>query len=144
MALILVVLILILLVFGNSIEGTISVNFPEFSKVAELILKIRDMISILVMFVIFLFVYKFSSGKKEHSFKTSILGAAFTSIALYLVSLFFSIYVNIFTNFSVIYGSLATITLILMWLYTIIYVIFLGAEINVITEEWVLRKRHKF
>ncbi|MCI9366460.1 MAG: YihY/virulence factor BrkB family protein [Clostridia bacterium] len=53
----------------------------------------------------------------------------------YIVSYFFSIYVNIFTNFSVIYGSLATITLILMWLYSIIYLILLGAEINVMIKE---------
>ncbi len=64
-----------------------------------------------------------------------IIGAVFTTISWYLISFFFSIYVNIFTGFSIIYGSLATITLIMMWLYTIIYVIFLGAEFNVITAD---------
>lgn len=63
------------------------------------------------------------------------MGATFTTISWYLISFFFSIYVNIFTDFSIIYGSLATITLIMMWLYTIIYAIFLGAEINVMTAD---------
>ena len=57
----------------------------------------------------------------------------------FVVSYFFSIYVDIFTDFSIIYGSLATITLIMMWLYAIIYIILIGAEINVELEK-VLRK----
>ena len=50
----------------------------------------------------------------------------------FALSYFFSIYIDIFTNFSIIYGSLTTVILIMMWLYAIIYVILLGAEINVI------------
>ena len=51
------------------------------------------------------------------------------------VSYFFSIYINIFTNFSIIYGSLTTIILIMMWLYAVIYIILIGAEINVMLEK---------
>lgn len=61
----------------------------------------------------------------------------------FLVSYFFSIYVDIFTSFSVIYGSLATITLIMMWLYAIIYIILLGAEINVILDIKRVKRRRK-
>jgi len=136
-ALMVVVVILILLVFGNSLEGLIDEHFHELSSVFDFIISVRGIISISLMFVIFLFMYRFFSGRRGISFKNCMIGAAFTSIAWYLVSYFFSIYVEIFTNFSVIYGSLATLILILMWLYAIIYVIFLGAEINLVTEKWV-------
>ena len=136
-ALMVVVVILILLVFGNSLEALIDDHFHELSGVFDFIISVRAIFSISLMFVIFLFMYRFFSGRKGIGFKNCMLGAAFTSIAWYLVSYFFSIYVDIFTNFSVIYGSLATIILILMWLYAIIYVIFLGAEINMVTEKWV-------
>lgn len=63
------------------------------------------------------------------------IGAVFTTAGWYIISFFFSIYVDIFTGFSIIYGSLATITLIMMWLYAIIYAIFLGAELNVVTAD---------
>ena len=82
--------------------------------------------------------------------KHCIVGAIFTTTSWYLISFFFSIYVDVFTEFSIIYGSLATITLIMMWLYAIIYAIFLGAEINVMTADKIdflfkklKNKRHK-
>lgn len=134
-ALLLIIIILILLVFGNSIELVIREKFQGFSGILEFILNARGIISISVMFVIFLFMYRFLPKGKGNRIRNCILGAIFTSVAWYLISFFFSIYVNIFTNFSIIYGSLATITLIMMWLYAIIYIILLGAEINVVTEE---------
>ena len=88
---------------------------------------------------IFLFVYRVSANKEFRSFKNCFIGASFTAIAWFAISFFFSIYVDIFTNFSVIYGSLATLIIILMWLYAIIYAIFLGAEINTITAGLVNR-----
>ena len=122
--------------FGNLLEASINRRFPEFSELLEFVLKARGVISIVLMFFIFLFMYKIVSKKKGERRKRCWIGAAFTSIAWYLISFFFSMYVNIFTDFSVIYGSLATIVLIMMWLYAIIYVILLGAEINVELEKY--------
>ena len=134
-ALVLILVILILLVFGNSIASTITNNYYELSGIVNFVLNLRFVFSISIMFIIFLFMYRFCGGKEKKKFKHCIIGAIFTAIAWYLISFFFSIYIDIFTNFSVIYGSLATITVIIMWLYTIIYVILLGAEINVATQE---------
>lgn len=134
LALILIILILVLLVFGNSIETAIKEHFGEFNGVANIISIARSTVSIAVMFFVFLFMYKLTAGKGKR-LKYCASGAAFTAIAWYAISFFFSIYVNIFTNFSVIYGSLATIIIIMMWLYAVIYTILLGAEINVIVEE---------
>lgn len=139
LALLLVVVILVLLLFGNSLETVIRERFSEFSSVIDIIFSLRNGFSIIMMFFIFLFVYRVSANKEIRSFKNCVLGASFTSIAWFAISFFFSIYVNIFTNFSVIYGSLATLIIILMWLYAIIYAIFLGAEINIITAGWLNR-----
>lgn len=135
LALVLVIVILILLVFGNIIEQTIRENFQGFSGILAFIINARIVISIVSLFVIFLFMYRFTQNRKGKKLKNCLIGAAFASISWYLISFFFSIYVDIFTSFSIIYGSLATITLMMMWLYAIIYVIFLGAELNVITED---------
>ena len=86
--------------------------------------------------------YKITAGKGK-KLKNCILGAGFTAIAWYAISFFFSIYVKIFTNFSVIYGSLATIIIIMMWLYAVIYTILLGAEINIVAEEMWKSKKNK-
>lgn len=135
LALALVIAVLILLVFGNTIEVAVNTNFPEFSGFLDFVLHARAIISIAGMFMIFLFLYRISQRKEKRSTRNCIPGALFTAIGWYFISFFFSIYVNIFTNFSIIYGSLATITIIMMWLYTIIYVLLLGAELNIMLEE---------
>ncbi|MCI8396505.1 MAG: YihY/virulence factor BrkB family protein [Clostridia bacterium] len=136
-ALILIILILLLLVFGSSIEETLKQSFPQLTPIIALIITARSAISIAFMFFVFLFMYKFSPRRKEKNFIHYTMGAIFTSGAIYAISFFFSIYVNIFTNFSIIYGSLATLIIILMWLNAIIYAILLGAEINSIAEDWI-------
>lgn len=134
-ALILVIFILVLLVFGNLIETSINKNFQKFSGIIQFVLNARSIISIATMFIIFLFMYKLTAKEKGKGLKSYAIGAIFTAIAWYLISFFFSIYVKIFTSFSIIYGSLATIIIIMMWLYAVIYAILLGAEINVAIGE---------
>lgn len=120
---------LVLLVFGSSIISTIQENFgllkgyTLFSKI------ITYVIALLVIFVVFLCIYKFIPGHKI-TFKSQIRGAAFGSIALNVVSFVFARYLDIFKGFSITYGSLTTLMLIMMWTYTCFYIIFLGAEIN--------------
>ena len=143
LALAIVIVILVFLVFGNLLEQTIVENFRGFNAILEFIINARYIISIASLFIIFLLMYRVTQNKKGIKFRNCILGALFSAIAWYLISIFFSIYVNIFTNFSIIYGSLATITLMMMWLYAIIYVIFLGAEINIITEGRIEQKFNK-
>ena len=133
----LIILVLLLLVFGTSIEETLKQNFPQVTPLIAILATARSAISIVIMFLVFLLMYKFSPRRKGREFIYYILGSIFTSVAIYAISFFFSIYVNIFTNFSIIYGSLATLIIILMWLNTIIYAILLGAEINAISEEWI-------
>ena len=64
------------------------------------------------------------------TFKSQIRGALFGSIALNIVSFVFSKYLYIFRGFSITYGSLTTLILIMMWTYACFYIVFLGAEIN--------------
>ena len=53
-----------------------------------------------------------------------------------MISFVFSIYLDVFTGFSTMYGSLTTIILILLWFYMCMYVILLGGEINALLETY--------
>ena len=68
--------------------------------------------------------------KHKLSFKSQIPGAIFGAVTLNIVSFVFSQYLNIFKGFSITYGSLTTLMLIMMWTYACFYIAFLGAEIN--------------
>jgi len=68
--------------------------------------------------------------KHKVSIKNQVYGAIFGAVALNIVSYVFSIYLDIFKGFSITYGSLTTLILVMMWTYACFYTIFLGAEIN--------------
>ena len=63
LALMLIILILVLLVFGNSIELAIKEHFGELNGIANIIGFARSAVSIAVMFFVFLFMYKITAGK---------------------------------------------------------------------------------
>ena len=62
--------------------------------------------------------------------KEEVPGALFTSVLWILFSYLFSIYIDYFTNFSSVYGSLTYIVLFMLWMYVCMDILFLGALIN--------------
>lgn len=130
-----IIFVLIIIVFGNKINYSLQEKFPMITTISSFILNIRSIVVISSLFIVFALIYKFAPNRRGNRLVKQLPGAIFASFGWFIVSYFFSIYFDIFTDFSIIYGSLATITLILMWLYTIIYIILIGAEINVLLEK---------
>lgn len=120
---------LIILVFGNSIISTIQESFGLFENYTLLSQLLTQVVFLLIAFVVFLCLYKFIPGYKI-TFRSQIPGAIFGSIALIIISFVFSKFLVIFKGFSITYGSLTALMLIMMWTYACFYDIFLGAEIN--------------
>ena len=98
-----------------------------------------DAVTIFATFIIFLLLYKFMP-KRRVTFKSQIWGAVFGAIALNVVSFVFSKYLDIFKGFSITYGSLTTLMLVMMWTYSCFYTVFLGAELNKILNILKIRK----
>ena len=119
----------VILVFGNPIISTIQEEFGLLKDYTIFSQILTQMVLIFIAFILFLCLYKFIPGHKI-TFKSQVPGAMFSAIALIVVSFVFSKYLDIFKGFSITYGSLTALMLIMMWTYTCFYVIFLGAEIN--------------
>lgn len=126
---ILIVLGLTLLVFGDSLKYIIQQQLEGIKNYNVLMSIFTQLVFWIITFVIFLFIYKFIP-KHDMSFKGQIYGAVFGSIALNVISFIFSKYLYIFKGFSLTYGSLTTLMLIMMWTYACFYTVLLGAEIN--------------
>ena len=124
-----VILSLLLLVFGNSINIFLQQRFNIFSKVINLILNSKIIISIISLTIILTIMYKFIP-KHKYRLKKQLPGAVFAALACNIISLFYSIYVDVFKGFSLMYGSLTTIVLAMMWVYACMYSILIGASIN--------------
>lgn len=126
---ILVTIGIVILVFGKSIISTIQSKFGLLENYTLILQLITQIAFVFIVFVVFLCLYKFIPGHKI-TFKSQVPGAVFSSIALIVISFVFSKYLDIFKGFSITYGSLTVLMLVMMWTYTCFYVIFLGAEIN--------------
>ncbi len=126
---VLIVLGLTALVFGNTLKDIAQKYFGELRNYNIMFSILTEIIFILITFMIFLLLYKFMP-KHKVTFKSQMYGAIFGAIALNVISFVFSKYLYIFKGFSLTYGSLTTLMLIMMWTYSCFYTVFLGAELN--------------
>lgn len=132
-----IILSLVLSVFGNSISVMVYEHIPILSKVVDFIIRIRTFTTLIVLTVFWDLVYKFlpnRSNMAKTTLRKQLPGAVFTACGWLLISFIFSVYLDIFTGFSTMYGSLTTIILVMLWLYMGMYIILLGGEVNAILE----------
>ncbi len=70
-------------------------------------------------------------SKTEEEKYNTFYGALFASLALTLVSLAFSLFIGASSRYPLVYGSLASVILLMFWLYICCNVIYLGAVVNI-------------
>lgn len=132
----------VILVFGSTIVSTTQEKFGLFKNYTILYKLLTQLLFAFMAFMIFLLLYKFIPGVKI-TFKSQIPGAIFSAVVLIVISFIFSKYLDIFKGFSITYGSLTVLMLIMMWTYACFYVIFLGAEINKVISIFIINKQLK-
>lgn len=137
---VLIMLGMVLLVFGNSLKSLMQQHFGALENFSTFSQVVTELGFILATFIIFLFLYRFMP-KHKVTFKSQIPGAIFGALALNIISFVFSKYLDIFKGFSITYGSLTTLMLIMMWTYSCFYSLFLGAELNKTIKN--IRKKSK-
>ena len=137
---VLIMLGMVLLVFGNSLKSLMQQHFGALENFSTFSQVVTELGFILATFIIFLFLYRFMP-KHKVTFKSQIPGAIFGALALNIISFVFSKYLDIFKGFSITYGSLTTLMLIMMWTYSCFYSLFLGAELNKTLKN--IRKKSK-
>jgi membrane protein len=74
-------------------------------------------------------IYKFSSCKKV-SFLSVVPGAVVTISLWALASKIFEIYISNFSRFSVVYGSIGSVFIMMIWLNIVSFLLLVGSEIN--------------
>jgi membrane protein len=124
---------LMMLVFGNSLQLSLSRHLPFLAGLLAKIMNARSLLVFLVYMLLFLFLFK-SLPNRKATVRSQLPGAVLTSIAWMTFSYCFSIYFTYFPLFSNMYGSLTTIILIMLWLYICMSIVLYGAEINAYFE----------
>ncbi len=114
--------------FGRSLLSLAEQRFIHIPVSFRVILDFRILLTWAVLTLVFTLIYTTLPYKKQQ-FRYQIPGALFTSVVWTLYSWAFSIYISNFNAFSM-YGSLATVVIIMLWLYMCMYIMFVGAQLN--------------
>ena len=137
---VLIILSFTIIVFGSLIGDAISSYSPNYLPLWQ-ILRLTVLLTCSV--TIFIMIFK-KMPNKQLKFKYLWQGSVFTTIAWVLGSLVFSFYVNNFSSYHVIYGSIAGLIALVTWLYMSAYIILLGGELNsVIYSEFIEKQKEK-
>lgn len=126
---ILIIFALLFMVFGNTINTLLIQKFNIYNKIFNFIIRFKTIVTALILFFVFLLMYRFIPKHIEKK-QNFVISSLIASVGWILISYFFSIYVEVFNGFSIMYGSLTTVVLIMMWVYACMYTILLGAEIG--------------
>lgn len=128
--------------FGKFIIKVFLANMPGGDILYSILDQIRFVYAWAVLTVLFMLIYSYVPGQKQ-SFLMQMPGAVFTAVIWNGFSLVFSAYLEYFGDFGI-YGSLATVVIVLLWLYCVSYIVMVGAHINKYfrpANEWIWEKR---
>ncbi len=118
-----------LLVFGNSLYRLISKELPFVEDIFNVFLNLRFFISLLILTLFFIFLYMVMPNIKVTLFN-ALPGSIFSAIGWMIFSSAFSFYIDNMGRYSYVYGSLTTVVLLMLWTYICMYIMFIGAAIN--------------
>lgn len=127
--LIILVLTLGLLVFGNSLFNFVIELVPPLGDISFFVDVSRWLLGMLLLVLFFMFLYTVIPERKTRM-RNELPGAVISAVGWMGFSALYSFYIDNIANYSSIYGSLTAIVLLMLWLYFCMVILFFGAEVN--------------
>ncbi|MDD3173297.1 MAG: YihY/virulence factor BrkB family protein [Herbinix sp.] len=124
---------MLLFVFGNRLYFWIEQRFPVLKDTALVIISLRTMLGLIILIIFFLIIYIVIPNKKA-KIMSELPGAILCAGGWMGFSYAFSYYIDNFSNYASMYGSLTAIVLFMLWMYFCMYLLFLGGEFNLLLE----------
>ncbi len=129
-------LMMLLIVLGNNLFNGLMHFIPGLIMFQNFF-KYGKYLCMLVLLMIFFLVLYMTVPNRRSKLRYELLGAVFSAVAWLGFSWAFSFYIGHYANYSVTYGSLATIVIFILWLYGTMNIVFIGAELNVVLRTFV-------
>lgn len=130
---IIVICIVIYILAGNFID--ILYKFiPVVATFIDKLLQLRAPVSVGLFTILFTFLYV-AIPNRHTKISRQLPGALFSALGWTVFSYVFSLYVRFSSRLSLIYGSLTSLIMIILWLYVCMYIFLIGAEINMYFEQ---------
>lgn len=126
--LILLLMSLVLMVFGKTLARVLEEHVPMLNGLLNFLVTFKPLFAWGILTIAFMVIYAFVPNTKL-KLRKQLPGAVFTAVTWNLFSWGFSIYIENFNGFNI-YGSLATIVIVMLWMYFCMYLLLIGAHIN--------------
>ncbi len=136
-----IVLSLVMMVYGNLLLKFFDKHMPLLYDLAKWIIDMRWLYLPILLTLLFIGLYKLVQNS-NYSTLGHLPGAIFSAFGWYIFSFFYSIYIDNFAGQSYAYGSLTTVVLMMLWIYVCIYILFIGAEINIYFRKSLIMLRY--
>lgn len=133
---------IILFIFGNKLYLWIETRFPVLQDLALLIISLRTIVGLIILLIFFLVIYVAIPNRKT-KISRELPGALVCAAGWMGFSYAFSYYIDHYSNYASMYGSLTTIVLFMLWMYFCMYILFIGAEINLLIQNKTLTEKIK-
>ncbi len=100
---------------------------------------------IIMLFFMVSFMYWYAPNYDKR-FKLLSLGATFTTVVFLIVTFLFNMYIANFSKYNLLYGSIATLIIIMVWMYINSFILLIGFEINtsIVQAKYEKRKKDEF
>ena len=131
------VFLLIVPIFGDSILHLMkkaSIVLPFSDSFVNLFNLIKWPLTIFVIFVNIRLIYAVAPSKNIKTSETT-YGAIFTTICWILATIIFKYYLNHFARYNIIYGNLASVIIMFVWIYFLSFIFVFGMAINASRKE---------
>jgi len=136
----LVIPMLLMQVLGSTIRSAAlsilsNLDLLNYSQTASLLVVAGTLVAVALVFLMLLCVYKFFPGG-HRTLKSQLPGAVLCVVIWFLLSKLFSVYITNFWNKSAIYGSLAGVFIMILYLNYMIMALLMGAALNAAMYEY--------
>ena len=131
--------VLVILNIGITIAGNLAKQLGfEFLGLASRQIRILEAISaqltaLAFIFLLFLLLYKYVPARRI-PWRMAVTAAAFTAICWELLKFGFGFYLTRIANYRSLYGGLATLVVVVIWMYNLSIAFVLGAEVAQVRE----------
>lgn len=123
-----IMLSLTITVFGDTVVVFIRTSIPQSRYLMDFLSSLKFFIISFLLFIFLMLLFTWLPNERQKWY-TQIPGAVFSSLVWVAYSWGFSIYLEYFGGYTM-YGSLATIIILMLWLYMCMYIVLMGAMLN--------------
>lgn len=129
-----IILVLVILVFGKVLTEHIIAIVHYNKLVTNIWIILRYVFMVFILFFVFSAIYRYIPVKRL-KWKEVFPGALVSAVGWFVLSMGFSFYIENFNNYSKFYGSLATVFILMLWIFLISIILIFGVEVNSVLYE---------